>query len=507
MAAVYSSVLTKLPSCLRTKVLRYTFVFTLLFTLTLGDGIRVNLLRSRRLVNAALRIKDVKFFSQQEDNLSGKPGQGYFIEVEIGTPPQKLNVLVDTGSSNFAVASAPHVDITKYFHKDRSFGYRDIGTTIYVPYTQGNWKGTLGSDIVQFTSLPNVLVRANIAGIWSSEKFFINGSNWQGILGMGYATIARPDSSIVPFFDSMTESTEIEDIFSMQLCGIEDSKNKTDVSMGGSLILGGMDENLYNPPLFYTPVYKEWYYEVVITDILVNKRTLGMDCKEYNFDKSIVDSGTTNLRVPKKVFSQLVQLIRSEVNVVLPNPPPDKFWSGMDILCWAQDRTPFDAFPMITMSLLMNKNTTFNINISPQQYLRAIGNSYDTSEYQDCFKFAVTASTTGTVLGAVVMEGFYVVFDRAQKQVGFAQSKCNARDVTKRRSFVDGPFTVNADIESCVYIKPQNDQTTLMTVAYVMAGICGLCIIPVFVSLVQWQIQRCRRKRQSITDVDGLLKE
>ena len=30
----------------------------------------------------------------------------------------QLNVLVDTGSSNFAVAAAPNADVLKYFHTD-----------------------------------------------------------------------------------------------------------------------------------------------------------------------------------------------------------------------------------------------------------------------------------------------------------------------------------------------------------------------------------------------------
>lgn len=69
--------------------------------------------------------------------------------------------------------------------------YSLIGTSVYVPYTQGNWKGTLGSDLVTLTSLPNVTVTANIAFITESKQFFINGSNWQGILGLAYSSIAR----------------------------------------------------------------------------------------------------------------------------------------------------------------------------------------------------------------------------------------------------------------------------------------------------------------------------
>ena len=60
-----------------------------------------------------------------------------------------------------------------------------------VPYTEGKWSGVLGNDVVSITSLPNVTVHANIACITESEQFYINGSKWQGILGLGYANIAR----------------------------------------------------------------------------------------------------------------------------------------------------------------------------------------------------------------------------------------------------------------------------------------------------------------------------
>lgn len=60
-----------------------------------------------------------------------------------------------------------------------------------MPYTQGKWEGELGTDLVAIPHGPNVTVRANIAAIIKSDKFFINGSNWEGILGLAYAEIAR----------------------------------------------------------------------------------------------------------------------------------------------------------------------------------------------------------------------------------------------------------------------------------------------------------------------------
>ncbi|KTF74431.1 hypothetical protein cypCar_00034480, partial [Cyprinus carpio] len=56
-------------------------------------------------------------FVNMIDNLRGKSGQGYYIEMAVGSPPQKLNILVDTGSSNFAVGAAAHPFLHRYYHR------------------------------------------------------------------------------------------------------------------------------------------------------------------------------------------------------------------------------------------------------------------------------------------------------------------------------------------------------------------------------------------------------
>lgn len=72
-----------------------------------------------------------------------------------------------------------------------SSSYCDQGRSVYVPYTQGRWEGELGTDLVSVPHGPNATLRANIAAITQSDRFFINGSNWEGILGLAYADIAR----------------------------------------------------------------------------------------------------------------------------------------------------------------------------------------------------------------------------------------------------------------------------------------------------------------------------
>ena len=75
----------------------------------------------------------------------------------------------------------------------------DLNRAVTVPYTQGNWEGELGTDLIRFIDSPNATVRVNIATIQTSENFFINGSNWEGILGLGYASLAKVTNFIFIF--------------------------------------------------------------------------------------------------------------------------------------------------------------------------------------------------------------------------------------------------------------------------------------------------------------------
>ncbi|XP_008688252.1 beta-secretase 1 isoform X1 [Ursus maritimus] len=364
-------------------------------------------------------------FVEMVDNLRGKSGQGYYVEMTVGSPPQTLNILVDTGSSNFAVGAAPHPFLHRYYQRQLSSTYRDLRKGVYVPYTQGKWEGELGTDLVSIPHGPNVTVRANIAAITESDKFFINGSNWEGILGLAYAEIARPDDSLEPFFDSLVKQTHVPNLFSLQLCGAGFPLNQSEVlaSVGGSMIIGGIDHSLYTGSLWYTPIRREWYYEVIIVRVEINGQDLKMDCKEYNYDKSIVDSGTTNLRLPKKVFEAAVKSIKAASST---EKFPDGFWLGEQLVCWQAGTTPWNIFPVISLYLMGEvTNQSFRITILPQQYLRPVEDVATSQD--DCYKFAISQSSTGTVMGAVIMEGFYVVFDRARKRIGFAVSACHGK--------------------------------------------------------------------------------
>lgn len=73
------------------------------------------------------------------------------------------------------------------------------------------------------------------------------------------------------------------------------------------------------------------------------------------------------------------------------------------------------------------------MTVSSQLYIQQIT---DVDGTLDCFRFGVSSSVNGLVIGATVMEGFYVVFDRAQRRLGFALSNCAGQMPERRVNIV-----------------------------------------------------------------------
>ncbi|XP_029027125.1 beta-secretase 2 [Betta splendens] len=433
-------------------------------------------------------------FLDMVNNLEGDSGRGYYIEMSIGSPGQQLNILVDTGSSNFAVAAAPHPFITHYFNTALSSTYSSSSRTVAVKYTQGNWEGELGEDRVSIPQGPNGTIIINIAAILSSEGFFLPGVNWQGILGLAYPMLARPDSSVEPFFNSMVRQLGIPDIFSLQMCGAGLSASSTADPAGGSLILGGVEPTLYRGSIWYTPILEEWYYQVEVLKLEVGNQNLNLDCREYNKDKAIVDSGTTLLRLPVNVFSAVVEAItRSSLEF------SSGFWDGTKLACWLKGETPWRFFPKLSIYLrATNSSQSFRVTILPQLYIQQIA---DVDGTLDCFRFGVSSSANGLVIGATVMEGFYVVFDRARKRLGFALSNC-AVNAGASLSELAGPFSaadVAADCSGGSLREP-----LLWVISYALMALCAVILVALLLLLVL----PCRRRDRSgeITDESSLVR-
>ena len=76
----------------------------------------------------------------------------------------------------------------------------------------------------------------------------------------------------------------------------------------------------------------------------------------------------------------------------------------------------------------------------------------------------------GTVIGAVIMEGYYVVFDRQNKQMGFAQTTCPQRQ-SSYVSKVTGPHNTTGTLITFYTYFCQNIPTMLWCKATLKGGL------------------------------------
>ncbi|XP_051534494.1 beta-secretase 2 [Myxocyprinus asiaticus] len=435
-------------------------------------------------------------FLDMINNLQGDSGRGYYMQMVIGTPGQTLNILVDTGSSNFAVAAAAHPYITHFYNRALSSTYQSMERAVAVKYTQGEWEGELGTDFIAIPQGPSGSITINIAAILTSDGFFLPGINWQGILGLAYPILARPDPSVEPFFNSVVRQTGIPDVFSLQMCGAGVSASTAADPAGGSLIMGGVEPTLYQGSVWYTPVLEEWYYQVEVLKLEVGDQNLNLDCKEYNTDKAIVDSGTTLLRLPANVFRAVVEAI---MQTSLIEDFSAGFFDGTKLACWMRGESPWRLFPKLSIYLrATNSSQSFRITILPQLYIQPVT---DIDGTLDCFRFGISHSANGLVIGATVMEGFYVIFDRAQKRVGFAVSTC-AENGGVPLAEIAGPFLAEGVTSDCMGGASLREPL-MWVIVYTLMGVCALVLIVLLILL----ILPCRRHRDGeITDESSLVR-
>ncbi|XP_074156589.1 beta-secretase 2 [Sminthopsis crassicaudata] len=430
------------------------------------------------------------------DNLQGDAGLGYYLEMLIGTPPQKLQILVDTGSSNFAVAGVPDPHITSYFDIEKSNTYRSKNMNINVKYTQGSWTGSVGEDVVTIPKGFNSTFIVNIAVIFESEDFFLPKTKWNGILGLAYATLAKPSSSLETFFDSLVKQAKISNIFSIQMCGAGLPKDGTGTN-GGSLVMGGIEPRLYKGDIWYTRIKREWYYQIEILKLEIGGQNLNLDCIEYNVDKAIVDSGTTLLHLPQKVFNAVIKAI-SQTSLI--SEFSEEFWTGSQLACWKYE-TPWSYFPNISIYLRAeNSSKSFRITILPQLYILPV---LGIDSNYECYRFGISSSANSLIIGATVMEGFYVVFDRAQKRIGFAQSPCAKVDGIPV-SEISGPFSTDDIRSSCISFSTSNEPI-LWIVSYALMALCGIIFLVLIILLFPCCFLHCSRNRNLVNDESCLV--
>ena len=233
-------------------------------------------------------------------NLKNYKNTQYVGVINIGSPPQSIPVIFDTGSANLWVTSSlckayscsSHIS----FNRGKSTMFHRLGLGVKVTFGTGIVSGEINQDI--FT-LGNLKVSSQKFGeiLDESGDVFSEG-HFSGILGLAYPSMAA--YGVSPVFDSIIG----QKLLKRNIMTFYYSLNE---SVDGQITLGFIDKSRYIGDLHYFPVIDKYYWTIKLDDIRLNGRSLNL-CPS-NGCKAVVDTGTTLITGPTEDLRVLLKAI------------------------------------------------------------------------------------------------------------------------------------------------------------------------------------------------------
>jgi len=302
----------------------------------------------------------------------------YYGPITIGTPPQKFNVIFDTGSSNLWVPSKTAFMPLNFHNKydnTKSSTYVKNGTSFAIQYGSGSLTGFVSQDTV---TMGGVTIKNQLFAEATKEPgLAFKVGKFDGILGMAFQSIAV-DGMEPAWYSAVGD----QKLFGVYLGGTS--------GVGGEMTLGGTDSAHYTGDLTYVPVSRPKYWQISVDSFSIG-----------NLSKveGIVDTGTSLLVAPPDVVSAFGKKIGATLV------------AGKE---WTLDCSKVAGLPdldiMIGGKNFPLKGSDYVLNVSGQCLLGMMG-------------MDLSREGLSLILGDVFIRKYYTVFDQGKSRVGFATAK------------------------------------------------------------------------------------
>lgn len=441
-----------------------------------------NRLHSRVLVDANSTSNPVSFRlgGMADPNIAGL----YFTEIQLGTPPSKYYVQVDTGSDLLWVNCAncrtcPRstdlgVSLALYDPRSSSTSSRVLcGDS----YCNDAGSGCLAEEACSY--------RLDYGDGSSSEGFFVRDSLQLSILKgsnvsvNGSATVAfgcgtrqggelRSSDQALDGILGFGQSSlsVIAQLMSRNEAPGEFAHCLENEGQGGGILVIG---KVQAPGLVFTPILQNQpHYNVNLKSITVQGVSIPIDSSASQNGGTIVDSGTTLSYFSDAAYGPLLQAILNSVQV-----GTTKFqWQGMT--CVSYSGSVDDVFPAITFSF-DGDGAGSDMIIRPSEYLIQ-------AEGQPGQGWCIGFQTTGSsnlnlnILGDLVLKDRLVVYDLEQQRLGWVDYDCGSNvsvlSSTGRTTSVFSSSIPMGSAASSIYLRSLQLQATLW-----------LCLITILVSV------------------------
>ncbi|KAM9763760.1 pregnancy-associated glycoprotein 1-like [Dama dama] len=357
---------------------------------------RVNIMRKTRseknMLNNFLKEHAYKLYltSSPGSNITSHPlgnieDMVYVGNITIGTPPQKFQVVFDTGSSDLWVPSifctsrfcSSHV----LFRHLESSTYWLTQKTFSIEYGSGRMKGVVARDTVRIGDL---VITDQQFGL-SLEHSGFKGMPFDGVLGLNYPNFSFTGGT--PIFDNLMNQGAIsEPVFAFYL-----SKSKPE---GSVVMFGGVDKSYYQGALNWVPLIQPGDWRVHMDRISMKRQVIACSggCE------ALVDTGTSLIHGPRRLVNNILRLIGA-------TPRGSKHYVSCSLV---------NTLPSIDFTI-----NGINYPVPAQAYTMKDSTG-------DCYIFfkqiRARRATETWILSDVFLRQYFSVFDRGNDRIGLAQA-------------------------------------------------------------------------------------
>jgi len=305
----------------------------------------------------------------------------YYGEIDIGTPPQKFQVVFDTGSSNLWVPNKNEGTIFNTHHRydsAKSSSYVKNGTKFAIQYGSGSLSGFLSQDTVSVGSLS--IENQIFAEATNEPGISFKVAKFDGICGMAWQSISV--DGVTPVWYNLLDQSD-EKVFAFYL-GSQSAGTQSE------MLIGGIDDSHYTGDFTYVPLSSKTYWQFKVDGLKVN------GVSEQDF-QAIADTGTSLMAGPTPVMTEINKAIGA-TKVPMSQE-------------YTVDCSKLDSLPTVTFTIQGK-----DFPLTPKDYvIQASGQCLSGFMGLDAL-----TSRDLYILGDVFLRKYYTVFDAENARVGFA---------------------------------------------------------------------------------------
>ncbi|CAH1408069.1 unnamed protein product [Nezara viridula] len=324
-------------------------------------------------------------------SIKNNKNMDYYGVIGLGTPPQELKVVFDTGSSDLWVPSS-HCWFSfscynhKYFKDSKSSTFKNIGKSVSIEYGTGSISGTTVQDKLTVGNI-SVPEQVFIAATSISKDPFYKAKT-DGIFGLGFPEIAETKAT-PPLYTMVYDGAIPKPIVSFYLNrDIQDSN-------GGEVNFGGKNKDLYDENSGHPiPVTQRGFWQFVLDSINVNDKKI---TSRYGFE-AIADTGTSLVYLPAGSSAKIYEEVGA------------KIVDGIGVV----DCDKINSLPSVNFVI-----NNYYYELEGKDYiLKMQDHSKDV-----CVVGFLDTTQEVMILGDVFLGKFYTTFDIGQNTVTFASLK------------------------------------------------------------------------------------